>query len=151
MFKAASSIAATKAEYIEDLKLKFKNEKPEYIKKVIDTHAKRAFTPMRTNFGMKPPTPAVVEALANLHFETTYSKLENIPAPADKWEAASTYAKFKDVAQNPFPGRPLPKRNPSLDSSLSGTSGKSVRWAEEEAEYKTFDKNEPPNFVKNNE
>lgn len=143
-------IAQLRTELIEDHKLKLKNEKPETMLLLIKKNEKKAFTRMATNFGFKPTTPPVIEALAGLLSDAKYKqgdKVVTATPPACPWDAAKTYAALKDQEVNPYPGAPLPKRSLSVESTDSQSSQKSVRFAKDEAQVRIFNNELPSNAI----
>lgn len=137
-------------EVMDDMKLKIKNEHPIALMGLIKRLEKRTLTRLATNFGFKPATPSVIDAMASLHIEAKYKmddKVVSLAPPECPWEAAKAYVTMKDQEVNPFPGRALPKRGDSVSSTDSGRSQKSVRFAKDEAQVREFNKELPPNAI----
>lgn len=139
-----------KGEVINEMKLKIKNEHPEYMAGLIKKYEKKTLTRLATNFGFKPATPSLIDAMASLHMEAKYkigNDIVSVTPPACPWEAAKAYVALKDQEVNTNPGRPLPKRDGSMDSTSSTGSQKTVRFAKDEAQVRLFNNELPPNAI----
>jgi hypothetical protein len=117
---------------------------------LIDRLQRKTFTGAKTKFFFAPPTPMLINALADLHIEATYQfgdELIRPEPPPSPWQAARAYVDYKEKEVNENPGSPLPRRNASVGSALSAESHKSVRFAEIEAEVRLFNKKDPPSYT----
>jgi hypothetical protein len=124
---------------LDEHKLKLKNARPEALADLIDKKHSSGSARIKSLIGFKHKPPIVIQALADLHLEAKYQidGKAMIPLkPKDGWEAAKAYVGFKDLQVNPHPGKPIPSRSPStalsssVESELLGSTGKTVRWAD---------------------
>lgn len=130
-------------------KLKLKNACPDALDHKLYRLEKRAAEKLGAMFGLKPPTPIAVHALADLHYEAQYVVDGELVRPEPNqcpWQAARAYVAHKDLEVNLFPGKPLHKQSTSSSSSsLSlASSSKSVRFADIEAKVRVFDTTAAP-------
>ena len=140
------------AQEVTAAKLKLKNTSPDALARAINGLGKQETTKIRALFGLKPPTPVLIHALADLHFEAKYivsGKPMSPPANQSPWKAAQDYVNFKPFEINQHPGKPISLRSGSASSSTLSATGsqKSVRFAEIEAQIKEFDKFAPPKDI----